>query len=122
MNPFCPNCHILMQVKKCDIILGSKSCPKCKSDRHKPIILTKGKEGLHRCLQCKNEFKPKLRIGRGKYFVCPKCKVKYRCGSEVIQPKQIKSKPEENKILRNIEENRQRKHQKSLPRRFRRGI
>ena len=59
-------------------------CPKCKKLMKKvgsTVVLGETEEG-------------KKRLGRRKYWRCSKCGVKYKCGEEIIKPKEVVKQPE----------------------------
>ena len=63
MNPFCPNgCKTLLQLRWRTTLVEA-------------VVVHDGKV-----------IQP-ARYGRTKFLVCPKCKVSYRAGSEIIVPK-----------------------------------
>ena len=59
-------------------------CPKCKKLMRKigsTVVLGETEKG-------------KKRLGRRKYWRCPECGVKYKCGEEIIKPKIVVKQPE----------------------------
>ena len=102
-NPLCPepNCHRILRLKKLKVNIGFSPCPKCRTERTKRYILTPLKEGLFRCVQCHNAYKPKRREGLTKFFICKDHPwQKFKVGAEVIL---CKSKPKSmEEIMRDL--------------------
>jgi len=104
MNPKCPekSCKRMLRVKTLSIELGFSMCPSCGSSEHKPYIMTKGKEGLHKCSNCRTDFKPKIRQGLAKFFVCPDHPHQnFKVGAETIISK---SEPKMTEELKKLED------------------
>jgi|GEM_PF-4932547 hypothetical protein len=106
MNPNCPEkgCHRLLRVRHLKSLLGMTGCPNCKTSESKPYILTAKKEGMRRCLRCKQDYKPKVREGYGRYWICKDHPwQKFKVGAEVIRCKsKIKSDNEVNAMLKRL--------------------
>jgi hypothetical protein len=90
MNPHCPepNCKRVMRLRHLEPTIEVTGCPRCRISKSKPYILTERKKGMRKCMQCRQDFKPKRRGGRSKYWVCEDHPwQKFKVGSEVIRCK-----------------------------------
>jgi len=88
-NPFCPNkgCKTLLQIKRRTTLVEAALMKEVTDEKTKEVK--------------KVVIKP-ARYGLAKFYVCPKCKVAWQCGCEVILPK---SKPLTDKeVAKNLEQ------------------
>ena len=101
-SPICPepNCKHVLRMRMLKTDLGILPCPKCKSTESKKYILTEKKEGMRKCMHCRQDFTPKRRQGMARFWICKEHSwQKFKVGGEVII---CKEKPKSNKEIRDM--------------------
>ena len=96
MNPFCPNCKTVMLAKVRTVVVREE-VDKEKTEKLKEEHLKVCKAKNHE--KCMPKPIMKKFLGLRKVWECPKCKVRYNRGAEVIRKKSMPPSDEEIKRL-----------------------